>query len=308
MIIVGACLQSASCLGKNGWFWPTEGNIAGCDFAGIVEELGEEAPEDLSIGDRVACWVHGCALRASCFLLCFLELILAFSAHWENGAFAEYVVCIGALALHIPDSWTFEEAAQLPVACYTACLCLYFVNSFPTPLAPTQELTTDLLVWAGSTSIGQYIIQIARQSGLRVLTTCSPRNFALVKSLGATEAFDHNDPETPSKIRELTGNKLVHVVDCISEKGTSEKVAPCIGDAGGEVVIVLPINSPRKDVVCKFVLGYEIFGKVCIVMSTATDEMEPKHFAPLIGDRNASEDASRSKERGIRQMVGQALE
>ena len=149
------------------------------------------------------------------------------------------------------------------MACSTACLCLYYVNAFPTPLAPALEPTIDLLVWAGSTSLGQHVIQLAHQSGLRVLTTCSPRNFALVKSLGAAEAFDYNDPETPAKIRKLTGNKLVHVVDCISEKGTSEKIAPCIGDAGGEVVIVLPTKSPREDVKCKFVLAYEIFGKVC---------------------------------------------
>lgn len=253
-------ILSSNCLGKNGWFWPTEGNISGCDFAGVIEELGEGAPEDLHVGERVACWVHGCA----CFLSELLELdrVNLTIAHWRNGAFAEYVVCSGALALRIPESWTFEEAAQLPVACYTACLCLYYVNKFPTPIVPVPTPTTDLLVWAGSTSIGQYTIQLASQSGLRVLTTCSPRNFDLVKSFGATEAFDYNDPETPGKIRALTENKLVHVVDCISVEETSGKIASSIGDVGGEVVIVLPTKSPREDVRCKFILGYEIFGKV----------------------------------------------
>ena len=52
---------SSSYVGKNGWFWPTEGNISGCDFAGVVEELGEGVTDDLHVGERVACWVHGCA-------------------------------------------------------------------------------------------------------------------------------------------------------------------------------------------------------------------------------------------------------
>lgn len=41
-------------------FFPTVGNIVGCDFAGIIEELGPDSPTDLKVGDRVASWVHGC--------------------------------------------------------------------------------------------------------------------------------------------------------------------------------------------------------------------------------------------------------
>ena len=40
---------------------PAEGNIVGCDFAGIVEELGPETQTDLKVGDRIAGFVHGCA-------------------------------------------------------------------------------------------------------------------------------------------------------------------------------------------------------------------------------------------------------
>ncbi len=34
-----------------------------------------------------------------------------------------------------------------------------------------------------------------------MVTTCSPRNFDFVKSLGASEAFDYNDPECADKVR-----------------------------------------------------------------------------------------------------------
>lgn len=41
-------------------YFSTKGNIVGCDFAGVVEELGPDAPANLKVGDRVAGFVHGC--------------------------------------------------------------------------------------------------------------------------------------------------------------------------------------------------------------------------------------------------------
>ena len=38
----------------------TKGSIVGCDFAGTVEEIGPDVPEDLlKVGDRVCSFVHG---------------------------------------------------------------------------------------------------------------------------------------------------------------------------------------------------------------------------------------------------------
>jgi len=60
-------------------------------------------------------------------------------------------------------------------------------------------------------------------AGLTVVTTCSPRNFDLVKSYGADAAFDYSDPEKCAKdIREYTNDNLHHVFDCISENTSPE--------------------------------------------------------------------------------------
>lgn len=180
---------------------------------------------------------------------------------YPNGAFAEYVVVDGALTVQLPDSWSFEEAAQLPVAGFTTCMALYYAQKLPIPLSPAA-VPVDILVWGGSSSVGQYVVQAARQAGLRVLATCSPKNFGLVRNLGANEVLDYNDPETPARIKELTGNKLAHVVDCISEGDTSEKIAQAVGDEGGNVSTLLPCKSKRKDVKINFVLAYMLTGKV----------------------------------------------
>ena len=52
------------------------------------------------------------------------------------------------------------------------------------------------------------------------MLTCS---LQYVKSLGAEEAFDYNDPDCSKKINEYTSDSLKLTLDCISE-GDSTKI------------------------------------------------------------------------------------
>lgn len=97
------------------------------------------------------------------------------------------------------------------------------------------------------------------------MTTCSPRNFDVslptiflfacsrltcsqfVKSLGAEAAFDYNDPDCGSKIRELTKDSLKLVFDCISE-GRSPEIDCAAISTGGKITYLLPAEHSRKDV------------------------------------------------------------
>ena len=188
-----------------------------------------------------------------------------------NGAQAEYVVAPSVGALLIPDSWSFEEASQLSAGSFTACQMLYYALPLPMPSStstPNPQPQTDVLIWGGSSSVGQAAVQLAHLSGLRVISTSSPRNFSLVKSLGADIVLPHSDPETISKIRALTGNKLKYALDTISEGSTPQQVADCIGDEGGVVSTALLYDSPRKDVEVRFVLAGMLMGIVSAVHST----------------------------------------
>jgi hypothetical protein len=51
-----------------------------------------------------------------------------------------------------------------------------------------------------------------------VITACSPRNFGLVKGLGAVEAFDYKDPDCAKKIREYTHDNLKLCWDTIAHQ------------------------------------------------------------------------------------------
>lgn len=103
-----------------------------------------------------------------------------------NGTFAEYLVAPSDIIFSLPDTMSFEDAAQLGIACYTSCQCLYQTLELPTPLEPAQE-PADVLIWSGTSSTGQIAIQLAKLSGLRVITTASTGRFDFVKTLGADE-------------------------------------------------------------------------------------------------------------------------
>jgi len=95
-------------------------------------------------------------------------------------------------------------------------------------------------------------------AGFRVITTASPKNFDLVKSLGADEVFDYRDNGVVEKIRAATANALDLAIDTISEGKTPEQVNGAIGDKGGKVAIIIPYESPRPDVKVRLSVAYDL--------------------------------------------------
>ena len=57
---------------------------------------------------------------------------------------------------------------------------------------------TQLYVYGGSSSVGQYAIQLAKLSGYKVVSTASSRNHDLVKNFGADLVFDVSNPPATS--------------------------------------------------------------------------------------------------------------
>ena len=226
----------------------------GNDFAGVVEEIGPDVPEGMrTIGERVA----GFVLGSQSFLVQSPPRTESHTtAVKPNGAFSEYLVANAELqAVPIPDGWSFEEAAQLGVAPLTAIQCLHETLELPSQFEarPTVEQPQrTILIWGGASAVGQYAIQFAKLCGLRVLTTASPKNFDLVKGIGADEVFDYRDEGVVEKIRGATGNALDIALDTISEGKTPAQVTGAIGDQGGKVAIVLPYESPRATVKVTF--------------------------------------------------------
>ncbi|KAA1476154.1 GroES-like protein [Dentipellis sp. KUC8613] len=212
---------------ENGYIAPGKG--FGWDFAGRIAALGEGVT-NWKIGDRVAGFHF--ALRAT---------------RIAQNAYCEYTLASAAKPLlHTPDNITDEEAATVPLAIFSALQGLHLIADFP-KRAPLGG--RPLLVWGGSSSVGQYAIQLARIAGYKVITTASPKHHAFVKSLGAAVAIDYRAPDVVEQIIAASGRGGVDFVyDAISENGSIELAARAFRkDGPRKSAVVLPPDLSNLD-------------------------------------------------------------
>lgn len=118
--------------------------------------------------------------------------------------------------------------------------------------------------------------------GLRPITTCSPKNFAIVKSYGAEVAFDYHSPTCGADIKKYTKNSLAYVIDCITEESTMRICYEALGRAGGRYVGMDPfppnVAATRKVVKPDWVVAFRITGMPCNWPAPFTSEPDPALF------------------------------
>ncbi|KAI8931620.1 hypothetical protein NX059_011272 [Plenodomus lindquistii] len=222
---------------------PSEGAIAGCDYAGVVEEVGKGVTR-LNVGDRVAGFARG-----------------GDPADHSNGAFAEHIKAKSGIQIKVADSISFEAAATLGVGISTVGQGLYQELGLPFPPEKVKE-ATPLLIYGASTATGTLAVQFAKLTGCEVIATASPHNFDLVRKLGADQVFDYKDPECGDKIRKATNDKLKLVFDCIAEGSSPDIIAKALSSSGGHVSTLLPVKSfGRDDVKHNFTFAYTSLGE-----------------------------------------------
>lgn len=102
-------------------------------------------------------------------------------------------------------------------------------------------------------------------AGLNVITTCSPTNFALVKSLGASAAFDYREADCGEAIHAHTQGSMHHAFDCISDDASAAVCAKALAQSTSSqpsrYCSTLPVQCPREDVISNFVLAYTAVGE-----------------------------------------------
>jgi NADPH:quinone reductase-like Zn-dependent oxidoreductase len=100
---------------------------------------------------------------------------------------------------------------------------------------------------------------------LNPITVCSPHNFDLAKSYGATAVFDYKQPSCIEDIRKHTRNSLKYVLDCVSEPETMEFCYKCFGRTGGKYSALEPypelFHTRPRTVVPDWVLGASVLGE-----------------------------------------------
>ena len=245
------------------------GVLVGCDYSGVVEEVGKAVKKPFKKGDRICGIAHG-----------------SNAVQVEDGSFATYIVVKGDVQMRIPDYMSFQEAATLGVGVSTVAQGLYQSLQLAPPTKPIKD-KTPILIYGGSTATGTVAIQFAKLSGYTVLTTCSPRNFDLVKSLGADAVYDYNDPNAASKVNEDTKNNLKLVFDTISLEVSSKFSDKALSTNGGDYSALLHIKVERENVKSRITLAYTITGEsfdfgTTTVPAKPEDKAFYEGFIPII--------------------------
>ncbi|POY70580.1 hypothetical protein BMF94_6495 [Rhodotorula taiwanensis] len=213
--------------------------VLGSDVAGEVVEVGDGVA-NLRKGDRVLGFSKSLG-----------------TGNVKHSAFQKLSVLDALLTSPIPDSVSFDEATVLPLALSTAAAGLYQSNHLDLPLPSADSPSSAgkgkvILVYGGSSSVGSAAIQLAAASGVAAVTTCSPANFDLVKSLGAAAAIDYKSDsavEDAVKAIESAGSEFAGAYDAISEKSTVERCAEIASKAfggQGKLYVATTLPPPEK--------------------------------------------------------------
>ncbi|EAW10034.1 zinc-binding alcohol dehydrogenase family protein [Aspergillus clavatus NRRL 1] len=245
---------------------PSVNAVMGHDYAGTVIAAGKSVREMYKNGDRVCGLVKG-----------------ADNTRPESGTYAEYIVAKAAIQMRIPDDVAFEDAATVGVGATTAGQCLFGPSclklQWPGNQSHSQSRET-ILIYGGSTASGSWMIQFAKLAGYTVLTTCSAKNFDLVRHYGADAVFDYHSPRCAQMIREHTNSTLRIVCDTVATQDSTCICEEVISDEGGLYHSLLPAQMRRTDVKMTFMncctaIGEEFeYGPECMKIPSMPSEFE----------------------------------
>ncbi|KAL2827459.1 putative ToxD-like zinc binding oxidoreductase [Aspergillus pseudoustus] len=220
-------------------------SLTGCDYAGTVTKVGNNAGSQWKIGDRIAGFVHG-------------------GQYPDIGSFAEYLKVDASLAWKVPDAVSDTDAATYGISAVTAALALTYLDvSWPDlengRQSPPAASRSPILIYSGASNVGLFAIQLAKRAGLEVVVTASPRSFDLVKRYGADAVFDYRSPAVANEITKAYPN-IRRAVDCYSEGKSTEFCAGVLNS--GKVITLLGAGKPtRPDVEYTFLMVFTAFGK-----------------------------------------------
>lgn len=173
--------------------------VLGSDVAGEVVQVGV-AVTRFKVGDRVLGHAVGSDKNRN---------------NSAEGGFQLYTVVLAHMACPIPPSMAFESAVVLPLGLSTAASAL-FQNDLLALQPPTAAIAKTgkvVLIWGGSTSVGNNAIQLAAAAGYEVIATASPKNFAHLRSLGASEVIDYRSKSAvPDITTVIAGREFVGAV------------------------------------------------------------------------------------------------
>lgn len=199
-------LNRADTMQRTGNYPPPAGesDILGLELAGEIEAVGA-AVKEFAPGDRVFGLVG-------------------------SGGYAEKAVIDARMAMPIPAGWSFVQAAAVPEVFFTAQETLFTLGGL------TEGET--VLIHAAASGVGTAGIQMARETGARILITAgAAEKIQRCLELGATAGCNYKERDFADWIKEVTHGQGVDVVEDFIGAAYWDKNLRCL-KTGGRLVLV----------------------------------------------------------------------
>ena len=180
--VKASALNRADLLQREGSYPAPPGSpadIPGLEFAGVVLEAGDRVI-GMSKGDRVFGLLGG-------------------------GGYASRTVTHHRMAVPIPDSWDFVQAAATPEVYLTAYDALFNRGNL--------QMGEKVLVHAAGSGVGTAAVQLAHHAGAFVFGTAgSAEKLAGAAKLGMDVGINYHDEDFAAVVKEHTGGTGVDVL------------------------------------------------------------------------------------------------
>ncbi len=182
--------------------------IPGWDAAGVVRSCGIGVTS-LEPGDDI--WSY-----------CRRDIV-------QQGAYSEYMVLPEHLAAKKPENLSFEQAAAIPLAGLTAYQALFEAGNL--------QAGQTVLIHAAAGGVGHLAVQLAKQSGARVIGTAGSSNHDFVKQLGADVMIDYHEQNVNDAVKAECPDGVDCIFDCVGSE-SAEQSAEVLAGNGRFVTIV----------------------------------------------------------------------
>ncbi|KPI36636.1 Enoyl LovC [Cyphellophora attinorum] len=164
-----------------------------------------------------------------------------------------YCVAPDILLGKVPRGFTMQQAVTLPNNFVTAWHTLTSDVGFELPWPKPNdyvppELDEWILVWGGSSSTGQFFIQILKWYGYKnIIATAGKQHHDRLQRYGAAACFDYRSGNVGGPISDFLSQQhqgkhnIRYAIDCIGSRAGSVKPIAEVVRSGATVAVLLPV-------------------------------------------------------------------
>ena len=161
--------------------------------------------------------------------------------YMAEGTYAEYVAAPAAKAIKIPEGVSTKDAAAALLQALTAWTLIRDAHKV--------EKGDWILVHAAAGGVGQWLVQMLKHIGAKVIATCSTTKVDLVKSIGADEVIDYTTEDFVKRVKDITNGEGVPAVFDSVGKSTFDGSLECVARKGSMVSFGNASGTPEPLVI-----------------------------------------------------------